>query len=1277
MSDPVAVKKSFIKLSSSLKKVDDAREKLEKVQEELSSKTANDAKDEGSEISVFSGSALKTLRISAPAGTDDKDGPSLAAPKRNEANASELFEMESEPVLMLTPSNKKPFRRKKSSVALQGAAMILTATWIGICGSYVFTNVGWQTMAAQQPHLLGGFIAGILAPVALLWVILAFVQRGSDIHMYAEALRGELQSMIFPSEERSQVIHKDIEELVRQAAELSTASKAVLRSIHRARMGLRSEIQGMAGISKKTEFHIDRLTETLSERSAKLLSLTEEIEQRTNDLDSKTQAGAKAWDQATLTVLERAAEMESAMGKGASKLLEAADEAKSKTSGISLNLEETYDGLRKTIDDIAVKLERLSGDFDTHKKDLSGATQQVSDETVRLGEALQGQIRDLESMTNRTVESMTRAGYTIQENREALDKGAKDLASEAETIATRLNSGVTVIQDAVELISNKTESMETQLQLRADNLKKVIDGMESNITAIDNVGTQTSNKLSEGMAIALSGAESIGGAVRRGIESLSRASEEAQKQAENLITKTKDNIDQLNEAGAGNIENIQAIMDMLEKSRSQIQAASSMADEQVNKLSASVEEQVEKINVAQATLTERIETVREALSSPLSAVARAVADADIKHEAIATTLTRRVKDLTDASDKATENAEKIRDVLRTQAQDISILAGQIAGHSRSINEHMGAQKDNLSKKVTESLTQIESVRSALEEQAGRITGLVHTTQTDVSRLNGTIGESCTVLTQNTQAAIDDLATLEELLSDRITTVKTESDKAKFAMENVEQSLLKTAQSIEPVYLKAIEQAMAAQDRLEKLRVDFDDSTDTNLSRLTEIGTIFDDRLNKLKDGAEEASFVLKSSSDHLRDRVDDIESAATKASEKMRTIESTLDNQASDVHLATDQALLKIEAVQKAINEQFHELSVSVAQAVAQLKDAGDQFSRTADQAEEVAEIAALKFDKAGERALFEGNKLKAVSEETVNSGKDLVASVQREAENLLKSSEATLLELKKAGDSFALRAREVSEQMKNSLNTTKEYGTELSSQADSVAEAGSKAADSISKAVTIMATKLDDVADSADKVLKKIDISKERLEEESERLVIVSTKALKASEEASSTFSRHSTAMFQAAQDAMKQIDAIRDTEWKAKREAFLSSAKFVVESLHSLSVDITRMTEGEIGEKSWKAYQKGDIWAFTRRLVEMGDKLPIAKIREKYTADSEFRNYVGRFTRQFEEVYEQALGNDHGDLLAATFSSSDVGKLYQLLCTATGREPKKPRETGARKAA
>jgi len=119
-------------------------------------------------------------------------------------------------------------------------------------------------------------------------------------------------------------------------------------------------------------------------------------------------------------------------------------------------------------------------------------------------------------------------------------------------------------------------------------------------------------------------------------------------------------------------------------------------------------------------------------------------------------------------------------------------------------------------------------------------------------------------------------------------------------------------------------------------------------------------------------------------------------------------------------------------------------------------------------------------------------------------------------------------------------------------------------------------------------------------------------------------------------------------------------------ASLDFIIESLHSLSVDITRLQEGDVPEKTWKAFQKGDIAAFTRRLAKINYNVPVDKLRNKFANDTEFRTYVQRFIRQFEDLYEQAVANDHGMLLGTTFISSDIGKLYELLCHAAGRTPK-----------
>lgn len=103
---------------------------------------------------------------------------------------------------------------------------------------------------------------------------------------------------------------------------------------------------------------------------------------------------------------------------------------------------------------------------------------------------------------------------------------------------------------------------------------------------------------------------------------------------------------------------------------------------------------------------------------------------------------------------------------------------------------------------------------------------------------------------------------------------------------------------------------------------------------------------------------------------------------------------------------------------------------------------------------------------------------------------------------------------------------------------------------------------------------------------------------------------------------------------------------------------------IDLTRIKDGEISEKTWKAFQKGDVSAFTRRLSGLTDQAAIDKARDKFAKDTEFRTYVQRYIRQFEEMYTQAQTNDHGAMLSSTIASSEIGKLYETLVSIAGKK-------------
>lgn len=208
---------------------------------------------------------------------------------------------------------------------------------------------------------------------------------------------------------------------------------------------------------------------------------------------------------------------------------------------------------------------------------------------------------------------------------------------------------------------------------------------------------------------------------------------------------------------------------------------------------------------------------------------------------------------------------------------------------------------------------------------------------------------------------------------------------------------------------------------------------------------------------------------------------------------------------------------------------------------------------------------------------------------------------------------------------------------------------------------------VSLLKGNVHEIGTAANDVAGRIDLSRQKLTKESEQLQTVSVKAIEAANKAADIYGKQSAALFKASNDALENARKVQDKDARSQKEAFLSSAKFIVESLHSLSVDLTRTMEGEISERVWKAYQKGDLSIFTRRLAEIGvDNVPVAKLQDKLTKDTEFRTYVQRFIRQFEELFDQAQSSDHGSLLTSVFLSSEMGKLYGILCKIMSKVPR-----------
>ena len=113
------------------------------------------------------------------------------------------------------------------------------------------------------------------------------------------------------------------------------------------------------------------------------------------------------------------------------------------------------------------------------------------------------------------------------------------------------------------------------------------------------------------------------------------------------------------------------------------------------------------------------------------------------------------------------------------------------------------------------------------------------------------------------------------------------------------------------------------------------------------------------------------------------------------------------------------------------------------------------------------------------------------------------------------------------------------------------------------------------------------------------------------------------------------------------------------------MLEGIHVLSVDIERLLDNDIPEATWASFHRGDLSAFTRRLAGRRKDLPLADIATRYADDEAFHGHVDQYIGSFERVIGDALRHEAGDLMSTSLITSDIGKVYVLLCTALDRQP------------
>lgn len=1108
----------------------------------------------------------------------------------------------------------------------QALAVFITVAWISYAAIYILALPNSIKTITSSPLTLGGILASVLAPIAMLWLCIATWQRRSDAHIYAEALRDELRGLFYPNADQSNLIGDDIRQLMKQATEMSASSRGAIKAIQRARTGLRAEIRDFAGVSQKAEFHIDRLADALSKRSEELLSLTEMIEAQSEVISAKAMRGVTAWENVSSEITELGDEIDHIFDKGSEKLRIASDAATQKVQTMEATL-------ANTVENLSSRIENTSSQVDSNRAELDEQINRLND-----------------------------ISQSIEKGSERIEICLADAQNIYGTVESAMNSisgSLSKADEKAEIFFAKSEVIEQKLLDRAESLNGSTARLVSSTVELDNVGELATHKLAEALSMAISGADTIANSVRRSKDMIDSAVIDASAQIEktsrmadeklgNLISEVKVNRDQLGE-----------LISDLDKKSADIHQSTQRIDDSSQMISKAVDRAVVQLSTVTADMINKTE-------EPLSIILSSINMLDTHAKEMDDKLSIRIVEVQQETVKIKSLIDGIDTSMKDSLDNLTEASSQISNKASEISTEIQGQKDLLNGFVSEVDEKVTIISADFDEKLGDMQSKISLTQQKISNLGTDFIGNSDELIGKAVIVSDKLAAYEESMSESIISINQKYTHVEDKVTGQIKFMSELSNYMSPETDRILSKVENMNSRYSDLKEKCFAIADETINRFERMEEKILFGVSTISDESTKSAQSMLSSSNEIVMNLSNIKIVSEEAQERIEQIQSGLKGHVDDLHLVSDRVQMKVESMQNNLGLYAKDLSDVLQMTISDLEVATDKFSETTNVLNEKSGEVTSKIIDATEKYIEEGYRMSMVGEQAAHKSARILTVLKEETQKLVDTSNASILELQKSGDTLSVRTKEIEEYLKASANHTRNYGSELREQANLIANYSDDVVERISSATTSLSLKAKSVLDMGQTVFSQIENAGAKLEEETDILGRVAKITIQAVDEAVVGFNQHGDTLRKTVDDLATQIYNVREIKANNEKENFLNASKFIIESLYSLAVDVSRHLEGVLDVRVLRTYQKGDVSAYIRHLVEAAPKIPIDKSQRKFVDDGEFRTYVLRFIRQYEELLVQAQANDYGDLLSSVFSTSDMGKLYKILCEIAGRSSK-----------
>ena len=688
----------------------------------------------------------------------------------------------------------------------------ISVVWFAIVLVYITQFFGWSNLFLMMPDEFGGFLAGVTLPLAIIWVVMAYIDRGSSFKQEAKFLRAYMNQLVYPEDGAPQTAKAMADAIRSQVVELQQVSKLAHEQTSQIKDAIKNNVDDFAKLVGKLDNYSTKTIVDLIDGVKFLMSNFEKIL-------NKAQTSSQNFAQINRDFIDGGNSIEKSLTAMFDKLLPRIKEINDMTAvlrevatGSALDISKANDNLRSFVEKTDTTFDDMKNMLAGHTNSLKQLAEQamvncnlakttVAKEIANMEDVLQNHSQKMalvleesgqefkektEIATKNALESIAVINQNVREGLDSVD-GAVDLQiQKIDTALAKHNRDLTafvkVLDEKAEGVNKKfavhseivgqeldrlmvrSSNLEDALAMQVNNLNGVSDKAIASIQDVENALANSVVSLDEKVLAA-------NGDILSYVDTLNEKASEFEKISEESTDKVIELTDVLNKryadlqkGVAGGINQLQQVDKEIGEATENLMVQTAQSVESINQVASLMQKHTNSLTEASSIVV----TQSQISEVSLAQQQKHITDTAARVEEIKNELKRQIDDLSNASGSLEKDAVNVLEMLKSNIAKMLASCNETINKSKMINDNLAEQANQFDTSANRTMTKVTQFENVLIKQSQNMETLAN----NISEKTDIIAKT---LEEHTQKLDETTNNSESVLAKSINEFENKSD----------------------------------------------------------------------------------------------------------------------------------------------------------------------------------------------------------------------------------------------------------------------------------------------------------------------------------------------------------------------------------------------------------------------------------------------------------------------------------------------------------------------